>query len=252
VAVSVLESFLLLGSATSIIPKRKLRLSARLTLNHRLAKLLARAIGLKIDSSFQDYEQKDRETRPGRLILANHTSVLDAVAIAALTEVVFITSRDIAESLPVRWLATIGGAAFVERRNRDSREEELETLENLLLEGRTIVLFPEATSTDGSEILRFRNGLLHAALRVPGTEILPLCLQYQSIGGKPVDRANRERVFLYGEMSVFRHLLRIFSNPEVRLEIQAFTPFKAADFEYVGKIAAHAEFLIRSVYRGIK
>lgn len=251
-AASILESFLLFGSATSLIPIRSVRLTARLRLNRWLARALLGAIGVRFETPPALRPRRRRERERGRLVLANHTSILDVIALAALEEAIFVTSRDISESLPVKWLATIGGAAFIERRSRDRREDELAALQSLLREGRTVVLFPEATSTDGSQILRFRNGLLHAALRVPGVEVVPLCLQYLSIGGEPVTPANRDRIFLYGEMTIPTHLRRILTNPEVRLEARYFAPFPARDFANAADLAAHAEFLVRSVYSPVR
>jgi 1-acyl-sn-glycerol-3-phosphate acyltransferase len=248
-ATTILESFLFTGTAAGLIPDRALRLSARLRLNRTLSRALAKVIRLKIETPTYPATRTGPRTHAGKLILANHTSILDAIALAALEDAIFVTSKDITESFLVRWLATIGGATFIERRHRENRDQELAELEARLHEGRTVVLFPEATSTDGSEILRFRNGLLQAAFRVSGAEIVPVCLQYLSIGGKPVDASNRHRVFLYGEMSVGTHLRRIFSNPEVRLEAQYFAPIRARDFNNAADLAAHAEFLVRSVYR---
>ena len=245
-AASILESFLFAGSVATLIPIPKARLTARLRLNRWLARAMAKVIGLHITGSLPERSEVGKKT--GRLILANHTSVLDAIALATLGEVIFVTSRDIIASLLVRWLATVGGAAFIERRNRDGRDQELATLEFLLRAGRTIVIFPEGTSTDGSEILRFRNGLLSAALRISGVEIIPTCLQYRAIGGEPISVENRHRIFLYGDISIGAHLARIFSNPPVRVDVQAFTPFEAAELPNPAKLAAHAEFLVRSVY----
>ncbi len=247
-AASILESFVIFGSATTLIPNRVARLSARLRLNRNFARALARAIGLRVEGGLP----ARTPGKNGRIVLANHTSVLDAIALATLDDVIFVTSRDITESLPFRWFATIAGAAFIERRNRDGRTAEIGLLESLLREGRTIVLFPEGTSTDGGEILRFRNGLLVAALRVPGVEIVPTCLRYLTIGGEAVGAHNRDRIFLYADMSVGAHLVRIFSNPEVCVEAEAFAPFRASDFTDAAKLAAHAEFLVRSVYSPIK
>ena len=251
-AASIFESFMIFGSATSLLPTGSARLGARLRLNRRLASALARSIGLRIGTPGRDTRKDESKTKVGRLILANHTSVLDAIAIASLEDAIFVTSRDMAESLPIRWLATIAGATFIERRHRGRRVEELADLEALLRRGRTVVLFPEATSTNGGEILRFRNGLLHAAFRVPGIQIVPICLQYLSVGDAPVSALNRDRIFLYGEISVARHLLRIFTNPEVRLEARYFAPIAARDFEDAAALAGHVESLIRSVYLPIQ
>ncbi len=235
----------------SLIPSREARLTARLRLNQLLARGLAFAIGLRVETPTAPRKRPNEPGR-GRLILANHVSILDVVALASLEEAVFVTSLDVTQSPPIRWLATIGGAAFIERRNRNRRDDELAMLQRFLAAGRTVVLFPEATSTDGSQILRFRNGLLHAAIRTPGVEIVPLCLQYRSIGGTPVDASNRDRICFYGEMTMATHLRRIITNPEVRLEAQYFAPFPARDFRSAADLAAHAEFLVRSVYRPIR
>jgi 1-acyl-sn-glycerol-3-phosphate acyltransferase len=248
-AASILELFLLLGSATLLISNEVRRRTSRLRLNRRLAGWLARALDLRITL-------EPRETRPsgswGRLILANHLSILDVIALASLEDAVFVTSREMEESPVIGHLARIGGAAFVERRSRDRRGEELETLRALLREGRTIVLFPEATSGDGTEILRFRNGLLQAVRDLPRVEIVPICLQYLTIGGRPIDRTNRERIYLFGEMSVARHLWNLFTNPEVQLEIRYLAPFFAHECTTPVDVAERAERSVRECFNPIR
>jgi len=186
------------------------------------------------------------------MILANHVSLLDAIALASRGEFVFVTSRDITESIFLRWFATIAGTVLIERRNRDRRSDELLEIESLLQEGRTIVLFPEATSTDGSQILRFRNGLLHAALRATEIRVLPVCLQYRSIGDRALTTKNRDRIFLYGEIGIATHLARILTGSAVQLSLLPLKEFNARDFATPAEIAAHAEFLVRSAFHPIQ
>jgi 1-acyl-sn-glycerol-3-phosphate acyltransferase len=247
--IATFGSYVAFASLTTLVPGARLRRTARLRLNRFFARTMNRAIGLEITSNARP--RRDGPNR-GRLILANHASLLDVFALASLADAVFVTSLDVTESPAIRRLATIGGVAFIERRHRENRDAELAELESLLQDGRTVVLFPEATSTDGSEILRFRNGLLHAAFRVPGVEIVPICLQYRAIGDAPVTAANRDRIFLYGETTIAAHLGRLFTNPRVKLSAEFFAPIPARDFENARTLAAHAEFLVRSVYRPIR
>ncbi len=231
-----------------MIPNEKVRRTRRLKLNQWAATLLARTIRLEIQVSRPEPRSAGKA---GRLILANHHSVLDLIALASLEECVFVTSQEMAETPVVGSLARMSGSEFVERRNRENREAELQTLANLLREGRTIILFPEATTGNGEALRRFRNGLLGAALQVPGVEIIPLYLQYETVGGRPLSAANRDRVFLPLELPIPRHLWRLFTNPKVRLHARYLPGFAAVECQTAQELAERAETAVRAWFRPI-
>ncbi len=224
------------------------RLTLKLKTNRRVAKSLANSLGLKIEVN----GNRSNPLKPGgRLLLANHFSVLDIIALATLEDAVFITSKEMAEAPLIGTLVRMSGSLYVERRHRSERLLELERIKNALNDGRTVILFPEATSGNGEEVLRFRNGLLHSVMNLPNVEITPVCLQYETIGDEPLNRKNRDQIFLYGEISILTHLVRLFTNPPIRLKIQYLESFSSSDCIGAQAIATKAETAVRSVYQAV-
>ena len=80
------------------------------------------------------------------------------------------------------------------------------------LRGDTIVLFPEATSSDANRVLPFRSALVgaaRAALAEPALRRLrlqPLAIAYVRRDGLPVTRADRPAIAWYGDMELVPHL----------------------------------------------
>jgi len=186
----------------------------RIYFTHYLARILAWCIRLEIKT------QGESERNIGKLIVANHTSVLDAIVLAARSPCVFVTSVEIEENPVLEFLARTGGAIFIERRCRDRVEFDQSQIRQLLVQRFDVVLFPEGTSTDGTAVRRFKTGLFPAATesRAP---IEPVCIYFELIDGQPVDEKNRDRIYYYGDHLMSSHLFRIFTNGRVKVHVQS-------------------------------
>ena len=104
----------------------------------------------------------------GSLIVANHRSYLDAVALASVTPTTFLAKREVA-SWPVMGLgARIAGVVFVDRGDASSREAAGGELVARVERGATVVNFPEGTTTREPRPLPFRAGLFR---RVAGRNV---------------------------------------------------------------------------------
>ena len=64
----------------------------------------------------------------------------------------------------IGWAAGLAGTVFVRRAHRSEVSGQVQDIKNALGRGVPVVLFPEGTSTDGSQVLPFRSALLQAAL----------------------------------------------------------------------------------------
>lgn len=148
------------------------------------------------------------------LIVCNHLSDMDVIA---LHPVVFITSMEIRQDPVSGAIARLGGSYFVERRQVIRLKNELQGLKELFRQRFTVVLFAEATSSNGEGVLAFRNALFAPAIEAE-VFLQPVCLQYQRIGGEPVTPLNRDRVFYYDTMGFGRHLLNLVSSGGFELE----------------------------------
>jgi len=98
------------------------------------------------------------------LVVANHLSYLDIAIISAVMPCFFVSKAEIA-----RWpffgkAARTGGTLFIDRRSRASTIEVAGQIAERLKLPIPVLLFPEGTSTDGSQVLRFHSSLFEPAI----------------------------------------------------------------------------------------
>lgn len=153
------------------------------------------------------------------LIVSNHLSYLDILVIAANQPTLFVTSIEIRESGFLGFLSKAGACHFVERRNRDQIEREVAEIAGSLRDGLNVVVFPEATSTNGSSVLPFKVSLMDAAI-MSGRSLQPYCINYKEISGQPVGVHNRDEVCWYGDMTFADHLLNVARRGDIKVALK--------------------------------
>lgn len=152
------------------------------------------------------------------LIVSNHLSYLDVIILASGIPTAFVTSKEIKETPFLGEIVKLAGCLFVDRKNRCNLRGEISELREGLLNGLNVTVFPEATSTNGDEVLRFRRPLFEAA-RESQKAILPLTINYRSISQESVSASNRDIVCWYGTMDFFPHFLKLLEQSEVSVEV---------------------------------
>lgn len=152
------------------------------------------------------------------LIVGNHLSYLDIIAHASLRSSCFVTSVEIRDTPILGEICKMAACVFVERRNRDNLSKEISEVSESLKNGINVTIFPEATSTNGDEVLRFKRPLFQAAIDA-NTPIIPVTINYEKIDGKIIDLNNRDDVCWYGDMDFFPHLWRVLNLKRVDINI---------------------------------
>jgi 1-acyl-sn-glycerol-3-phosphate acyltransferase len=134
------------------------------------AKLL-RTMGLRLEAS--------GTPRPGAtLIVANHVSWLDIAAIHAVApQARFVSKADVLHWPLIGWLVKGAGTIFIERERKRDALRVVHQMAAALMDGDTVAVFPEGTTTDGRALLPFHANLLHAAVTT-GTPVQPVALRY--------------------------------------------------------------------------
>lgn len=163
------------------------------------------------------------------LICANHMGMLDVLAINCHCPSLFVTSQELRETPIVGWITEAAGCIFVERRSRLNIQNEVRQITQALRQGVNVCFFPEARSTDGSQVLPFKKSLFVAAADSV-RPILPITINYLSLDGVPVTSQNRDYICWYGDQSFLGALWRVLMN--LRIEIE---------------LIFHQDFLIQSV-----
>lgn len=155
---------------------------------------------------------KQGALKPGAsLLVGNHLSYIDAIVLAAMTPCHFVTSIEIKNTPVLGQVCQLANCLFVERRSRKYLSNEVADISLALKQGRSVVIFPEGTSTNGDQVLRFKRPLFQAALdaRVP---VQTFCLNYSGF-------EDRDDVCWYGEMGFFSHLKRFFALDSLEVEV---------------------------------
>jgi len=163
----------------------------------------------------------------GCLLVSNHMSYLDVLAIASRVPAIFVTSVEVMEAPFLGTLAKMGGSVPVERRHRWNLASESTQLLNLLLHDFKVVLFPEGTSTDGSGILPFKTSFfsLGPASLLP---VVPVCVNYEKINGLPMNASFKDSVFYYGDMGFFGQFWNLLGLRSVVIRVNLLEPIETS------------------------
>ncbi|GIL17584.1 MAG: hypothetical protein BroJett040_13350 [Oligoflexia bacterium] len=173
------------------------------------------------------------------LIVSNHVGMLDILILASIRPTLFITSFELKESPGVGLLTEMGGCLYVERRNRANITLEIHSIRQALEQGYNVVLFPEATATNGERVIPFKKSLMTAAAGT-GIPIQPVVLNYRKVNGEPMSHKWRDYVFWYGDQTFPPALWRLLSVGSVEAEAEFLKPVICHTHEDRRMVAQHA------------
>ncbi len=136
----------------------------------------SRILGLNIQTSGAAYSQS-------AVLVSNHISWLDIVAIAATTPVTFVSKNDLERWPFVGKLAGATGTVFIKRGSVFAVHKTLNHLNEINQSGCKTAFFPEGTTTIGESVKRFNSGLFESA-NSAACPVQPIAISY-FYQGKP-------------------------------------------------------------------
>jgi 1-acyl-sn-glycerol-3-phosphate acyltransferase len=142
------------------------------------------------------------------LYVANHSSWLDIVALGAALPGCFVAKAAIADWPVINWVAYLGRTIFVSR-TRSGVGRERNALVRRLNAGDNIILFPEGTTSNGTNILPFSSSFLAAAYAGPKPWAQPVTLIYDALDGMPIRLSDRPILAWYGDMALLPHYVKL-------------------------------------------
>jgi lyso-ornithine lipid O-acyltransferase len=111
------------------------------------------------------------------LLVSNHVSYLDPLAILSVVPAMPIAKREVAGWPVVGGIARALGVTFVDRHAAWSRVRALRRVHATLDAGTSVLTFPEGTTTDGSRVLPFHRGCFGIAARLD-RPVVPIAIRY--------------------------------------------------------------------------
>lgn len=163
-------------------------------------------------------------TPPSRgMLVSNHLSYFDILAYSAAMPCVFVSKAEVNGWLYFGWAARTGGTIFLDRSSRSSAAHTAKEIQARMAGTVPVLLFPEGTSTDGSNVLRFHPTLFEPAVST-GAPITAAAIRYG------VTEGARERdVCWFDDATLLRHLWSVLGLKSVQAEVSFAEPLVYPD-----------------------
>lgn len=152
----------------------------------------------------------------GALIVSNHLTYLDIAAVGSVAPVVFVSKAEVRRWPFLGFVAALGGTVFVNRSRRRDVVRVLCGINEALARGDRVLVFPEATSTDGSTIRPLKPALLAGAAE-RNSPVYWMTISYRTPAGSPTAR---ERVCWWQSIGFVPHVLGLLGLRRVYCTIR--------------------------------
>lgn len=153
--------------------------------------------------------------------VANHTSYLDIPVLGALIPASFVAKAEVAGWPLFGFMAKLQHTVFIERRQARALQQR-DQLQSHLAKGRSLILFPEGTSSSGQRVLPFKSSLfstVEAAAEDIDVAVQPVSLTCTAVDGLPMTQNLRSFYAWYGDMTLLPHLWQAFKCDRFTIDV---------------------------------
>ncbi|MGQ0573136.1 MAG: lysophospholipid acyltransferase family protein [Pseudonocardia sp.] len=179
------------------------------------SRMLLRATGVRVRVRRDAPDRRDGPDAvvPGSLLVANHLSWIDVVALASVVPMRMLAKREVRSWPLVGALAARCGAVFLDRASLRALPATVAATADVLRIGGTVGVFPEGTTWCGAAAGPFRPAVFQAALDA-GAAVAPVALVLRGPDGRPAPEAA-----FVGEQTLGEALLRGLRLRRITCEI---------------------------------
>ncbi|URF03427.1 lysophospholipid acyltransferase family protein [Cupriavidus campinensis] len=150
----------------------------------------------------------------GAMMVANHISWLDIYVIHSWHPARFVAKSEIRSWPLVGWLCEKTGTIFIERGRKRDAHRVLHHITEVMRDGDLVCVFPEGTTTDGTEVLPFHANLMQAPVS-GGLPVQPVGLRYlDAATGEPTAAPA-----YIGDLSLLDSLDMILRSPPIKARL---------------------------------
>lgn len=144
--------------------------------------LIAKSLGLKFNLIGQPAHNQQV------FFVGNHLSHFDIFILGSLLKASFVAKEEIAKWPLIGFLSRLQQTAFISRSSGQASQAS-NSIRSMIDQGKSIILFPEGTSTRGETVLDFKSSLFSLPLEYAskGLKIQPFTFRLLTVDGKPAD-----------------------------------------------------------------
>lgn len=198
-----------------------------------IAGIEVRAVGFPSDAE-----------RPVTLV-ANHVSWTDIFALNSQHACHFIAKAELRSWPLAGQLLSNVGTIFIDRGDRKETHRLKHVVHDLLQAGETVAVFPEGTTSDGQDVLKFHASLLEPVVAAEG-EVWVVAIRYFRRAGAADAEARTTSAAYIGDMTLLQSLFAIHQEAPVIAELRFVEAIACAGLTR-REVAKRAETAIRAV-----
>ena len=165
---------------------------------------------------------------PKTLFASNHVSYLDIPIIASKIKTAFVAKHEVKQMLVFGWLSSLQNTIFINRGKSRNIQFHLSELINRISKSKSLVLFPEGTSTDGADVLPFKSSLFAIIEFVKNIQIQPISLIYKDKKGKSLSRTKRDYYAFYKGIPFGKHFWDMCCQSGIQIYLKFHSPIKSS------------------------
>jgi 1-acyl-sn-glycerol-3-phosphate acyltransferase len=164
-----------------------------------------------------------REVQRAAVLVANHVSWLDIQVIHSVWQVRFVAKSEVRRWPVIGWMSARAGTLFIERGKGRHAARINQTIHAAISRGDAIGIFPEGSTTDGTELTRFHASLLQPAV-IECALVYPVALRYRDENGN----VNLDASYV-GETTLAESLRMILAQHAIFAELIFLPPVDASN-----------------------
>lgn len=153
------------------------------------------------------------DRKPGVLVVANHLSWIDVLAVAAVAPVRLLAKREVRTWPLLGGLAVRTGALFVDRSGLRDLPATVEETAAALRGGADVVVFPEGSTWCGAAAGPFSRAAFQAAIDA-GVPVQPVAITLRRRDGGPAPEAT-----YVGDQTLVDSIVRVLRSPGLVCEL---------------------------------
>jgi 1-acyl-sn-glycerol-3-phosphate acyltransferase len=158
---------------------------------------------------------------PRALFAANHVSWLDICVMMAACPTRFVAKSEISGWPVLGLLSRNVGTLFIERAKRSDTLRINQSIGDILANGERMTIFPEGTTSDGSELKHFHASLLQSAVTMDAL-LYPVAIRYCNMAGETCQEA------AYIDPSLLFSLKQILDQPRIDVQLSFINPIQCS------------------------
>lgn len=186
------------------------------------------------------------------LLVPNHISWVDIVVLGSTEFTAFLAKKEVAGWPLLGPLAKVQGALFVDRRRRRQIPAVNKQMAARMQAGDPVILFAEATTGDGTHLLKFHTphfeacrDLMKAFPEVATVYVQPIVIDYNRRDGLALGRAGRANIAWYGDTGFTPHLWSMLKSGPTECLVDYLPPRPMALADHRKAMAAMIQSDIR-------